>query len=112
MNVPELEFPASSVAVTFTSVVPIEKTEPEGLLYVITGFNVTLSEAVAEPKETIAPDGLVAEMVIFCGTLTEGGSVSETVILKVAVPVLLALSVAVTVTSVVPIGNIVPLALL
>jgi hypothetical protein len=71
-------FPAASVAVTFTAVVPTGKVDPLGCEYVIViaAAGVTLSVAVAGEYETSAPLALVASTVTFAGTVNVGAIVS------------------------------------
>ncbi len=71
-----------------TLVVPSGKVEPEAGEQVAATEPSTMSVAEAE-KVAIAPDGPVASRVISEGTVTVGGVVSTTVILKLPVPVLL-----------------------
>ena len=59
-------------------------------------------------NETSAPAGPVASALTEGGAETVGGIVSRTVIVKDAVPVLPCASVALQVTDVVPIGNVLP----
>lgn len=80
--------PAASVAEQFTVVVPNGNVLPEGGTQVGVIAPSTMSEALAE-KLTTAPDEPVASTVIFEGTVTVGGVVSCTVIVKEALPVLL-----------------------
>src|SRR2546422_179310 len=71
------------------------------------GLGSTLSVAVTV-KETRAPEGAVASAWIGSGTVRVGGVVSRTVIVENAEPTLLAASVAVQVTAVVPNGKVEP----
>ena len=108
MNVLVELFPAASVAVTVTVVVPTAKSEPDAFEYVIV-TGPTASVATADAKLTIAPDELVLLTVMFPGTeVITGGVVSRTVIVKVRVVMFPAPSFAVTVTIVVPIAKTVP----
>src|SRR2546428_84859 len=61
-------------------------------------------------KVNTAPVALVASTVAFAGTVTTGPVVSLTVTVKVLVPTLAWLSVALHVTVVAPNGNVAPLA--
>src|SRR3989454_12083718 len=69
--------------------------------------SVSVADAV---KVNTAPVALVASTVAFAGTVTTGPVVSLTVTVKVLVPTLAWLSVAVHVTVVAPNGNVDPLA--
>jgi hypothetical protein len=91
-------------------VAPIGNTVPLAFEYVITGFAVTLSVAVAAEYATAAPLELVADTVRFEGKVNTGAVVSLTVTVNVPLLELFAPSVAVTVTVVVPSGKTVPLA--
>src|SRR5262245_57137804 len=98
--------PAASVAVTVTVVVPSGNVVPGCFEYVIVTAE-TASVACAA-NVTTAPDALVASFVMSAGTVRSGGVVSRTVTVKVPLLELPAASVAVTVTVVVPSGNVVP----
>jgi len=111
VNVPLLTLLAASVAVTVTPVVPSGNNVPLALEYAITGLALTSSVAVAAEYVTIAPLALVAVAVTFEGNFSTGTVASLTVTVNVPLLTLLAASVAVTVTLVVPSGNTVPLAL-
>ena len=69
-------FPAASVAVTVTYVVPIGKNEPGGIEYVSVD-RPTASVAVAVYAETIAPPRVLPSTVMF-GAVITGGVVSRT----------------------------------
>jgi hypothetical protein len=95
-----------SVAVAVTVVVPTGKKLPDA------GDEMTvtpgkLSVAVGA-KVTTAPPGDVSFAVMFAGHVIEGGCVSLTLMVKVHVTVLLAESVAVAVSVVVPTGKKLP----
>ena len=105
-------FPAASVAVTVTTVVPIAKNEPDGIEYVIFTA-LTASVATAGGYVTIAPCAAPvvarAKTVMSAGTnVNTGGVVSRTVIVNVWLVTFPCPSRAVTVTTVVPSLNIVP----
>src|SRR3989442_10443169 len=98
-----------SVAVHVTVVAPNGKVAP------LAGVQLTAtlpsSRSVAEAvKVNTAPAALVASTVAFAGTVTTGPVVSDTVTVKVLVPTLAWLSVAVHVTVVAPNGKVAPLA--
>jgi hypothetical protein len=99
--------PAASVAEQVIRVVPNGKVSPEFASQVGVSAPSTLSRAEAL-KLTAAPDEPVASAVMSAGTVTTGGVVSCTVTLKLALPVLLWVSVAVQLTVVVPIGKVKP----
>ena len=101
------EFPRLSVAVTFTVVTPTGNSEPDGTEYTTDRTPLTASDAVAVPNVT-GVIGPVASTVTLAGTVNDGGVVSCTVTLNVFVAVLPWVSVAVTVTVVVPIANVEP----
>ena len=107
LKVHTLVFPAASVPVTVTSVVPTGNTLPEaGTLTNVAPAQ--LSEIVGV-KVTIAEHNPTSlDTVISAGQVTTGSSLSSTVTLKVHTLVLPAASVPVTVTSVVPTGNTLP----
>src|SRR2546426_7563343 len=92
-----------------TVVAPNGKVDPlAGVQLVATApSNVSVAEAV---KVNTAPAALVASTVAFAGTVTTGPVVSDTVTVKVLVPTLAWLSVAVHVTVVAPNGKVAPLA--
>ena len=80
-------FPAASVAVTVTTVVPTGKNAPDGVEYVIVTA-LTASVATAGGYVTIAPSAApvvgVAKTVMSAGTnVNTGGVVSRTVIVNV-----------------------------
>ena len=79
MNEPESVLPEPSVAVQVTVVLPTGKRP--GLLEQLTdGDGSTVSVALGRPKETFAPEGLVAATVWSPGMpVSEGGLVSCTV---------------------------------
>jgi hypothetical protein len=96
------------VAVQVTVVVAIGNVDPEPGVHVGVTAPLTMSVADAE-KETTAPLGPVASAVMSPGTVTAGGVVSRTVTVNVfAELVLPASSVAVQLTVVVVIGNVLP----
>src|SRR5881409_1788784 len=92
-----------------TVVAPNGKVDPlAGVQLVATApSNVSVAEAA---KVNTAPAALVASTVAFAGTVTTGPVVSVTVTVKVLVPTLAWLSVAVHVTVVAPNANVDPLA--
>src|SRR2546426_7083135 len=92
-----------------TVVAPNGNVDPlAGVQLVATGPS---SVSVAEvAKVNTAPAALVASTLAFAGTVTTGPVVSFTVTVKVLVPMLAWLSVAVHVTVVAPNGNVAPLA--
>jgi hypothetical protein len=101
-------FPWASVALQFTVVVPIANVLPEEGEQLAAMLPSTMSFAEAE-NVTAAPEAPVASAVIGAGTLTDGGVVSPTVTLKLAgFEVLPWESVAVHVTVVVVMGNVLP----
>ena len=99
--------PAASVAEQFTVVVASGKVEPEAGEQVAERAPSTRSLADAE-KLAVAPDGPVASMVIFAGTVTVGGVVSTTDTLKLALAMLPATSVAEQLIVVAPSGKVEP----
>jgi hypothetical protein len=100
-------FSAKSVAEQDTVVVPSAKTEPETGEQV--GVNGPSTVSVADAiKLTVAPDELVASVVMFDGTVTIGDVVSPTVTVNEALPVLLCASVTEQVTVVAPIAKVEP----
>lgn len=107
MNFFELEFPAESVAVHVTVVVPTRKSEPDAGLQLTVGAGSTRSVAVAV-YVTFTPPARDAFTVIPDGTLSDGGVVSCTSTSKLAVLVLPALSVAEQLTVVCPSRNVEP----
>ena len=96
-----------SVAEQVTVVVPIGKVLPDAGVQTGVIEPSTVSVAVAV-NVTTAPAELVASVVISAGTVTTGAVVSTTVTVKVADPVLPALSVAEQVTVVGPSGKVLP----
>ena len=114
VNVPVPVFPAASDAVQVTVVVPTEKLEPEDGEQV--GPEVTLKLSVAVTVNVVVlPVETKVEVVMLGGTFTTGGVVSAassktTVTVNVPVPTFPAVSDAVQVTVVVPIGNKKPVA--
>src|SRR2546426_11635179 len=98
-----------SVAVHVTVVGPNGNVDPlAGVQFAAT---LPSSRSVAEAvKVNTAPAALVASTLAFAGTVTTGPVVSVTVTVKVLVPTLAWLSVAVHVTVVGPNGNVAPLA--
>ncbi len=99
--------PAVSVAEQVTVVVPSGKVLPDAGVQTGVIEPSTVSVAVAV-NVTTAPAELVASVVISAGTVTTGSVVSRTVTVKVADPVLPAVSVAEQVTVVVPSGKVLP----
>jgi hypothetical protein len=99
--------PEPSVAVQTSVVVPTGKLLPDGGEQDGVRFPLTVSVALAL-NVTTAPPGPVASTLIAAGTVTTGGVVSCTVIVKELLPVLPASSVAVHVTVVVPSGKVLP----
>jgi hypothetical protein len=101
-----IELPAASVAVHVTTVLPIGKIPPAGALFVKVTV-VQLSAAVGAVNVTVAvhPDPAVA--VIATGVVNVGAVTSITITVWVAVVVFPLASVAVHVTVVLPIGNVV-----
>ena len=101
VNVHVAVFPAASVAVAVTTVVPAKNTLPEAWLYVtVVPGQLSVATAAAyvivrEQEPAIFPD-------TFAGQLMLGACVSFTVTVKEQVVVLPAASVAVAVTVVVP----------
>nr|WP_238145304.1 hypothetical protein [Antricoccus suffuscus] len=106
-NVPVPVFPAVSVAVQDTTVVPTAKTDPDGGAQSTTGLGSTSSVAVAV-KVTGAPSAPIAATVMSIGSCNTGAVESVTVTENVPVPTFPAASVAVHDTGVVPIGNVDP----
>ena len=107
-NNPVTVFPWESEAEQTTFVVTkTGKVEPEAGEHVTATGPSTRSVAEAE-YVTTAPLGPVAEAVISAGSVRVGGVVSRTVIVENAEPTLLAASVAVQVTAVVPNGKVEP----
>jgi len=105
-NNPVTVFPWESEAEQTTFVVTkTGKVEPEAGEHVTATGPSTRSVADAE-YVTTAPLGPVAEAVISAGSVRVGGVVSRTVIVENAEPTLLAASVAVQVTAVVPNGKV------
>src|SRR3989442_9264956 len=100
--------PCASVAPQVTVVAPNRNVAPlAGVQLVAIGPSSTsVADAV---KVYAAPAALVASTVAFAGTVTIGPVVSVTVTVKVLVPTLAWLSVAVHVTIVAPNGNVAPL---
>jgi hypothetical protein len=99
--------PALSVAEQFTVVVAMGNVAPDAGLHVTGSVPSTMSVADGV-KVTTAPLAPVACTVIFAGTVIDGGVVSCTVTVKLAVPLLPALSVAEHETVVVAMGNVAP----
>ena len=108
VNEPVDSLPAASRAFTVTVVVPIGNVVPDGWEYVIVGTAVTASVAVAE-KFATAPAADVASSVRLAGTVSAGAIVSFTITVNDAEPTSPAASFAVTVTIVLPSGNVLPL---
>src|SRR2546422_2866291 len=107
-NNPVTVFPWESDAEQTTFVVTkTGKIDPEAGEHATATGPSTRSVADAE-YVTTAPLGPVAEAVISAGSVRVGGVVSRTVIVENAEPTLLAASVAVQVTAVVPNGKVEP----
>src|SRR5262245_35449078 len=104
-----LVFRRVSAAVQLTVVTPIGNVDPLGGTQVTATLPSTASTAVAVYVK-IAPDGPVAGILAFAGTVMTGGVVSTTVTVNDAVRELLRVSLAVHVTVVRPSGNVAPLA--
>jgi hypothetical protein len=100
-------FPRVSVALQFTVVEPIGNVAPDAGLQV-TGRGPSMASFAEAVNVATAPAALVATTLIGLGTLTVGGCVSVTVIVKVPLPVLPAASCAVQVTVVAAIGKVEP----
>jgi hypothetical protein len=103
-------FPAVSVAVQVTVVVPSGKSEPlAGSQATVTPGQLSIAAVV---KVTFVPHnaGFLAAAILSGQVLTVGGSLSFTVTVKLHVAVWLEVSVAVQVTVVVPLLKAVPLA--
>jgi hypothetical protein len=99
---------AASVAVHRTIVFPRGNVSPDGRLHATVGEGSIASVAVTE-NVTTAPLGPVASFVIEPGTETVGAPASTTLIVNVAgADVLLAASVAVQETVVIPSGKVAP----
>ena len=108
-KLPVLVFPAGSVALQVTVVVPIGKAVPDGGLQLTVRSDARLSGSVAETaKVTSAPLGLVAFVATSAGKLKVGAVLSSTTTVAVAVPVLPAASVAEQVIDVLPNGKVLP----
>jgi len=104
VNVAVATFPWASVAVQSTRVVPSENMNPDdGLQVAVTGPS-TMSVAPTE-NGTVAPPEPVASAMMSAGTSSDGGVVSTTRIVNVAEPVFPCASVAVQLTTVLPIVN-------
>ncbi len=103
-------FPATSVAVTVTGVVPMPKKEPlAGRAADVAPGQLSVGNGIL--KDTLAPHcPALLLTVTLLGQLAVGASVSLTVTLKLHMPVFPAASVAVTVTGVVPMPKKEPLA--
>src|SRR5207244_716315 len=104
VNVLVVVFPAASLAVTVTVVVPSANVVPGLSEYATAGLAVTASVAVAA-NVTTAPAALVASAMMSAGTTSSGAVVSRTVTAKLLDARLPAPSLAVTVTVVVPSAN-------
>jgi hypothetical protein len=101
-------FPRASVAVQVTDVAVIGNVVPEAGEQLGAMLPFTRSLADAE-NVTAAPLGPVASVVMSAGTVTTGGVVSRTMMLKVLVALVLPeASVAEQLTTVVVIGNVLP----
>ena len=106
MKLAVVVFPAASVAVYVTVVVPKANTDPE-LCELVNVTPEQLSVAVGAVHVAIPlQEPIVLPIVMFAGkAVITGALLSTTVIICVAVAVLPAASVAVQITVVVPIGN-------
>ena len=96
-NVPVTWFPALSVAVAVTVVVPIENVDPEAGEYVsVARPDVTSVALAAVPlvllNVTVAPAGLVGNVAVLSDGRVSVGGVESYFIVVVAVPVFPALS--------------------
>jgi hypothetical protein len=100
-------FPAASVAVHVTVVVPIGKVDPEAGVQT-TGTDPSIASRADALKVAIAPAVLVAARVSFAGRVRTGAVLSPTVIVKLPEAAFPAASVAVQLTVVVPIGKVDP----
>ena len=98
--------PQLSLAVARTVVVPIGKVLPLGGLAVTNGGGLQPPEALTV-KKTVAPLGPVAAVTTLLGQAMDSGGYTVTV--KLHICVLPQVSLAVAVTVVVPIGNVLPL---
>src|SRR6476646_9438053 len=104
-----LEFPAASVAVQVTVLLPFAKVEPEAGAHVTVGFPGQLSVAVGVANVTTAEHcPRSVGFVIFPGQLIVGASVSLTVTVKLQFLEFPAASVAVHVTVLLPFGKVEP----
>src|SRR6185437_14908358 len=103
------ELLCASVAMTVTVLVPMGKRLPLAGLAVALTTPSTRSFALTE-KVTVAPDTLVAGVVMEAGTVMTGGVVSTTRTVKVLVTLAPAESVALAVTMESPRGKVLPLA--
>ena len=100
-----------SLAEQLTVVTPSGNVAPDAGKHV--GVNAPAIKSVADAENvTTAPAALVASATMFAGTVTVGAVVSATTTLNVPVARFPDESVAVHVTGVVPIGNVLPDALL
>jgi hypothetical protein len=106
-KLPVAVFPAVSLTVQFTVVVPIVNVAPDAGLQFGDRDPETRSLAVAE-YVTVLPADESASTVVLDGKFRVGFVVSWTVTLNDMVAVLFAASVAVQVTGVVPIGKVEP----
>src|SRR2546422_11356592 len=103
-NEDEPVFPWASVALQSTRVGPSGNMDPDdGLQVAVTGPS-TMSVAPTE-NGTVAPPEPVASAMMSAGTSSDGGVVSTTRIVNVAEPVVPCASVAVQLTTVLPIVN-------
>jgi hypothetical protein len=106
-NDPDELFPVASFAVQLTAVVAIANVLPDTGEQVTTGAGSTMSVAVAE-YVTTAPAALVASATIFAGTVSTGAVVSCTFTVNEPDERFPARSVAVQLTVVVAIANVLP----
>jgi hypothetical protein len=101
-------FPAASVAVELTVVVPLGKKLP-GAWLVTNDITEQLSVAVGVANVTLAPQRPSSfGTIILAGQVITGGSVSFTLILNLQVEIFAAASMAMEVTTVVPTGKKLP----
>src|SRR5687768_12924139 len=107
VNVQPEVLPAASCAIAVTVVIPTPKKLPDAGLYVtVAPGQLSLTPALKFTTAPHIPGSLVTN--ILAGQVTTGSSVSLTVTVNEQLVVLLAASIAVAVTWVVPIGNTLP----
>jgi len=107
VKLPLALFPRESVAEQVTVVVPGGKFEPEAGEQVM-GTGPSTRSFAETVKFTTVPEAFAAGTVMLEGSVKAGGVVSTTVTLKLAVPVLPCVSIAVQLTVVVPRGKVAP----